>query len=591
MAEQFDQEIIDDFIKQANLAIARIHEIINELSLDLKQPKLFEECGQNIDRIYGAIAMFPVPKFSEYTLKMKEMTYKCFRSENESAHEKGLDLIKRYPTLLKEVYVLLDGRLSVDLNEKIKTEVKQIDKLLKSYLHEVKTGGVAVTDQERFIFVYDKSNLMQVDTMTPRKIYDLIPRFFNAEAGFRSEYKKMEKSIGAIVINAGADETRFGVLILDIRKSNPLVPIFLVAKQKKELEKIEGQKLGVQGTFLSTTKIEKIIEKAIELKKPLVTPKNEEKIERGSDLAIESFKEIEISLFQLGQPSPFDIYVKLSDNKFVRMINAYSVIEPQKIGEHIKKGIAHYYILRGEHSKYLDEINKEFERILSSSEIKLSDKREKFVDYCAEISDYVNSVDLDKSSLLTAKKFVEKSEIILKEVGAKSEELSAFIQDIAMMEHVASVSMLVGLMLNKANAKESTYNDIVLTCLLHDIALKDTSPIIRSERIENLSKEDQETLFAHPKKGALYLASLNFKPALVEAVAQHHMRYDGSGYPKRQRDEAINRIAEIVGLAEDFLTVVQKKSANPVLEFKRDHFHKFSPLLQNIFNLTFGVKE
>ncbi len=67
-----------------------------------------------------------------------------------------------------------------------------------------------------------------------------------------------------------------------------------------------------------------------------------------------------------------------------------------------------------------------------------------------------------------------------------------------------------------------------------------------------LLEGESELVRDHCEKGAQYLAGLGVDPLICEAVAKHHERLDGSGYPRQAESDEIPLMARIIGLAEYF---------------------------------------
>ena len=149
---------------------------------------------------------------------------------------------------------------------------------------------------------------------------------------------------------------------------------------------------------------------------------------------------------------------------------------------------------------------------------------------------------------------------------------------------------MCGLFLDSIKATGTVYNDIILLCFFHDIGMTKCSENVRKLKPEFLNEEELNQYYSHPRFSAQILAELNFKPALLEAVSQHHIRRNGNGFPRLPKGENLNPIAELIGLCEDFLTTIEeceKDELNPIIEFKKKMPNQYSQKLQDIFNLTF----
>ncbi len=78
-------------------------------------------------------------------------------------------------------------------------------------------------------------------------------------------------------------------------------------------------------------------------------------------------------------------------------------------------------------------------------------------------------------------------------------------------------------------------NDIGIAAMLHDVGKMFISPSILS-KTEALSDQEWEIMRQHPRLGAEYLLATPEVPKLAVITAfEHHMRFDGAGYPQVKR--------------------------------------------------------
>lgn len=92
-------------------------------------------------------------------------------------------------------------------------------------------------------------------------------------------------------------------------------------------------------------------------------------------------------------------------------------------------------------------------------------------------------------------------------------------------------------LLNLAQAKAlgidgQLLNDIGIAAMLHDVGKMFISPDILS-KTEKLDEQEWQIMQQHPRLGAEYLIDTPGVPRLAVVTAfEHHMRYDGAGYPE-----------------------------------------------------------
>ncbi len=74
-----------------------------------------------------------------------------------------------------------------------------------------------------------------------------------------------------------------------------------------------------------------------------------------------------------------------------------------------------------------------------------------------------------------------------------------------------------------------------------------------------LTTEEWKVIQRHPIDGERMLSALLAPPRVVQAVGQHHERYDGNGYPKGLKGEQISFMARIIAIAEKFSELTSTK--------------------------------
>lgn len=592
MSVDLDPDIIEDFFNQINDQTEVVNDIINNLKNNLTKSELFISAGQVADRIYGAISMFDFKEFSEYCLKIKEMSYKCSNSDPEHTElrTKCFDIIRNFPGLLGEFKLVLKNDVeSIEITRKYHLETKKIDKILVSYLHNISAGSVAYEDNRTYVYVYDKLGTISANYKAENRKFDPEPKFFNAYVGLKKNFGKNPEEVCAIIIETQSDS--WEPLIKDIKLIMPNVPIMLAVKNKRGMEDLDKFKLGIDSVILSHMKYSKILEELKEINKKTKNRTTlSEKKEENKDIIHDDVVSVSPKIFKNGQPSQFDVYVMLNNQKFIKVIEAHEPFDTSLIEKHIERKISKYFILKRDYQKYCDGYETELERLYNDPTTCLAKRKESLLDHADSISYFVEENGVNQKALDSAQKFIEQSEKIICEIVKEKKELKVFLDDISNMQHGVALCLMSGLFLNSIKATSDTYNDVTLLCFFHDIGMRDLPEKIKNTRPELLNDEELIQYQSHPKISAQILAELNFKPALVQAASQHHIRRDGSGFPKLSKDIAFNSIAELIGLAEDFITTIEdskKENLNAIAVFKEIIKNRFSKKLQDVFNLTF----
>ena len=96
--------------------------------------------------------------------------------------------------------------------------------------------------------------------------------------------------------------------------------------------------------------------------------------------------------------------------------------------------------------------------------------------------------------------------------------------------------------------------------LLHDIGMVRV-PAYITEKKGNLTAEEYNRIKTHPLYGyRIVTKELDLGEEVAAVVLQHHEAYDGSGYPRKLKGDAISVFAKIVSICDVFVAMTRKRS-------------------------------
>ncbi len=122
-----------------------------------------------------------------------------------------------------------------------------------------------------------------------------------------------------------------------------------------------------------------------------------------------------------------------------------------------------------------------------------------------------------------------------------------------------------------------------IAAILHDVGKIGISELIICKP-DRLSREEFDIMKDHPAHGIRILEPIGFAPAIVNAIYQHHERYDGKGYPRGLSGEEITLSARVLNVADTIDAMVSERpyrgtiSSQDVLqELERESGRQFDP--------------
>lgn len=119
--------------------------------------------------------------------------------------------------------------------------------------------------------------------------------------------------------------------------------------------------------------------------------------------------------------------------------------------------------------------------------------------------------------------------------------------------HVRRVARYALVLADAADLDTREQRNVERVALFHDIGKIDEALFDIIHDDSTLTPEELRAVKTHPQRGAEVLAPLAaFYPDLADGVLAHHERWDGTGYPRKLRGNAIPMAARVVTIADSF---------------------------------------
>jgi response regulator RpfG family c-di-GMP phosphodiesterase len=122
-------------------------------------------------------------------------------------------------------------------------------------------------------------------------------------------------------------------------------------------------------------------------------------------------------------------------------------------------------------------------------------------------------------------------------------------------ERVVTFSLRLG---HEVGLSRDGMRDLELGALLHDVG-KIGVPDAILHKPSDLDETEWAKMRLHPLHGQNILRNIPFLKGAARIVAQHHERWDGSGYPKALRGEAIDIGARIFAVIDAFDAMISER--------------------------------
>ncbi len=442
------------------------------------------------------------------------------------------------------------------------------------------------------IILIENNEQLLGSILSDKNLQEMYPCVHHRKLSTALSAIKNRKDARLFIVSSSTSGTRGFEEVKKIRELFPELPILYIEHKPNSFPKLDFESITLFTQIEKPTTFAEIIVKIKEIFK---------KDERWDDLKPSpEQKDIELDLkekeyiptrladFIFTEKSYFNVFIKLSASKFVKILNVGDPIEKEFIQKYKAKNVAHLYLPAEEHKKYIALSEKLSFKIIHSpnAEISASFKMKKVMNLGAAISQSLNSTGITPEKLDYASGFMNQSIALIKSMRFKHDSVSTFLKTLEDNDHTTTVSFTAGMMANELGFESVKSIKLVgIAALVHDIGLYDLAPALLDDEEALSSKENQAIFDKHAKHGADILrASGNFEESLCLAVEQHHLRRRGT-FGNESRTNNINIVTEIIGVSDDFYNYVIKGGANKdkMAVFLNTHLKNFSPAIEKAF--------
>ena len=254
-----------------------------------------------------------------------------------------------------------------------------------------------------------------------------------------------------------------------------------------------------------------------------------------------------------------DVYVKLSQRKFVKIINKDELYDPGLVESFVKKNITDFYVERNDFKDFCDFITCELMFNLKTEEIKTSDIIDNSLGKINHAHEIVQNLGIDENVIKLVDRTFKEMLAIIQEEGHFENILKILAEEKNFIYEHSLLIAYVGTVIaeNLSYTTESIVQKIVLAAIFHDIALEDEELAkihdLSSAEAKRLSWKELKKIKSHPNdSGDLLKKSKKFPSDLHQIIANHHENPDGSGFPRGITSKQIPPLACIFILAEQF---------------------------------------
>jgi len=302
----------------------------------------------------------------------------------------------------------------------------------------------------------------------------------------------------------------------------------------------------------------------------------------GSNNKISFYKKVRASLLYKYLNFKANIYVRLSDRKYVKVQSDES-LNIATIHEYENKGVEFLYLESCSYEKFMSVAYKKIEDKFQETQKKAT------LQISADVLDYVHEgvrqlgISSEQEQLIN--RCVDKCVLELGRDPSLEDFLSAYLENEDYLVYHSVLALHLSYMIA---IKINYFDDWVLeklgyASLLHDIVLPDSNLSMvldrKSSTFKKLTNHERKIVLSHPTRGANLVESLNFLPNDISIlIREHHERPDGTGFPRGLNSDEIKPLSCL------FIIALQAADYFFHLGFEKEHIKLFIDHLNENFD-------
>lgn len=395
--------------------------------------------------------------------------------------------------------------------------------------------------------------------------------------GKEAQLSLYNNSFFAIIINWATENHSCMQVLKFIKTSSTNQRVIVVVNDKKLFEEAQMtedklQKLGVAEVAFKPFEmglLKELLEGHQSLSDLMTSVPKREGISDETEVALtdENFSKIKIEEFYSSQAVLFDIYIKLSDNKYLKILHTGDTFSKERLDKYKnEKKVEALYFHNSDRRKFIQYNNFLTKKLIDNQNVPAYNKvnilknvTEKFIEEAFTVGVKPQVIDQGREVCENVYQLVE-SQPDLYSVLRSYQNF-----DPTAYSHAFLVTLYSTAIIKQFEwQSKATIETCAMACMFHDIG----KTLLPKEFI-NLSQRDMtpeqlEQYKKHPELGFQILENnRGLNNNIKQIILQHHEAFDGTGFPFGKKGSKVLTLANIVCLADDFVHIMIDDKLQP----------------------------
>lgn len=287
----------------------------------------------------------------------------------------------------------------------------------------------------------------------------------------------------------------------------------------------------------------------------------------------ENFSRIKIDEFYSSQAVLFDIYIKLNDNKYLKILHAGDSFSKERLDKYkVEKKIDSLYFHNNDRRKFIQYNNYLSKKLIDNENVPAYNKvnilknvTEKFIEEVYTVGIKPQVIEQGKEVCETVFQLIEKQADLYQVLRSYQNF------DPTAYSHSFLVTLYTTAIIKQFDwQSKSTIETAAMACMFHDIGKTMLPKELLTMRPADMTPEQLGQYQKHPELGFQILENNRAVNNVVkQIILQHHEAFDGTGYPFGKKGSKVLTLANIVCLAGDFVQIMMDEKVQPTEALKK----------------------
>lgn len=296
---------------------------------------------------------------------------------------------------------------------------------------------------------------------------------------------------------------------------------------------------------------------------------DETEVAMGDD----SFTSIKIDEFYSSAAVLFDIYIKLSQDKYLKILHTGDTFSKDRLDKYKnEKKVENLYFHNSDRRKFIQYNNFLTKKLIDNKNVPVYNKvnilknvTEKFIEEAFTVGIKPQVIEQGKEVCESVFQLIEKQTDLYTILKSYQDF------DPTAYSHAFLVTLYSTAIIKQFDwQSKATIETTAMACMFHDIGKTMLPKEFVNLSVKDMTPEQVDVYKKHPELGFQIVENNRMlNNSVKQIILQHHEAFDGTGFPFQKKGNKIPTLANIVCLADDFVHIMIDEKLQPTEALRR----------------------